>query len=105
MCGCALRWLLVLATLSGCPALAVAEPLWEAGAGVTLLAFSDYRGADTSSHYVLPLPYFVYRGDFLRADRNGVRGMLMERPRVQLDVSVSATTPEMITAMDMVTAN
>lgn len=93
MCGCALRWLLVLATLSGCPALAVAEPLWEAGAGVTLLAFSDYRGADTSSHYVLPLPYFVYRGDFLRADRNGVRGMLMERPRVQLDVSVSATTP------------
>ncbi len=90
---CRLHRFLVLAALSACPAVPAAQPLWEAGAGVALLAFNDYRGADSSSNYVLPLPYFVYRGNFLRADRQGVRGMFMERPRVELDVSVSATTP------------
>jgi len=72
---------------------ALAEPLWEAGLGVTVLALSDYRGADTSSSYVLPIPYFVYRGDFLRSDRDGVRGVFMERPRFEINLSVSATAP------------
>lgn len=34
-------------------------PLWEAGLGVGVVDFADYRGADERSTYVLPLPYFV----------------------------------------------
>jgi len=35
----------------------------------------------------------VYRGDRLRVDRQGARGMLFESDRVELDLSVSATPP------------
>ncbi len=50
------------------------EPLWEAGAGLAALYLPDYRGASQGRVYALPVPYFVYRGDFLKADRHGVRG-------------------------------
>jgi hypothetical protein len=43
--------------------------------------------------YVLPLPYFYYRGKFLRADRNGVRGLLFNQSWIELNVSADATTP------------
>lgn len=69
------------------------QPLWEFGLGVGVLAFADYRGADTGSVYPLPAPYFVYRGRFLRADRDGVRGRLFNRGFAELNISVNATTP------------
>ena len=50
-------------------------PLWELGLGVAGLWFPDYRGADETRGYVLPVPYVVYRGEFFKADRNGIRGM------------------------------
>ena len=46
-------------------------PLWEFGLGAGAVAFSDYRGADSSSVYVLPVPIIAYHGQFLKADRNG----------------------------------
>jgi MipA family protein len=61
--------------------------------GVGTLLFRDYRGADTTHAYPLPVPYFVYRGKFLEADRDGVRGKLFNQDRVELTISVSATTP------------
>ena len=69
------------------------KPLWEFGLGVGALAFADYRGADTSHAYPVPIPYFVYRGRFLRADRDGVRGLLFNREVAELNISVNATTP------------
>jgi len=69
------------------------KPLWEVGAGAGLLAFNDYRGSDTSHVYPLPLPYFVYRGEFLKSDRNGIRSLLFDQDRIELNVSVNATTP------------
>ena len=68
-------------------------PLWEFGLGVGALGFADYRGADTGQVYLLPVPYFVYRGRFLRADREGVRGRLFSRDFAAINVSVNATTP------------
>ena len=38
--------------------------------------------------YVLPLPYVVYRGKLLRADRDGARAILFAGERVDVDVSV-----------------
>ena len=69
------------------------EPLWEAGAGIGGVHFPDYRGSDRSRNYLFPVPYFVYRGEFLRADRNGLRGMLMHNDRIDLNASVGASLP------------
>jgi outer membrane scaffolding protein for murein synthesis (MipA/OmpV family) len=71
----------------------VPRPLWELGVGVAGLRVSDYRGSDHKSNYVLPLPYFVYRGAWLQAGRDGARAMLFEQGRVKVDLSLGASTP------------
>ncbi len=71
----------------------IKRPLWELGIGVAAISLPDYRGSDQSSVYLLPLPYVVYRGTFLKADRDGTRALLMESQRVKVDVSVAASTP------------
>ena len=69
------------------------KPLWEAGLGIGAVTFPDYRGSDRTQTYVLPVPYFVYRGEFLRADRNGVRGRFFDSDRVELNVTMNASAP------------
>jgi outer membrane scaffolding protein for murein synthesis (MipA/OmpV family) len=69
------------------------EPKWELGAGATVLRLPDYRGSDESRGYVYPLPYFVYRGEFLRLDREGLRGVLVESERVEFDLSLFGSLP------------
>jgi len=68
-------------------------PLWEVGLGAGALSFPDYRGSDRRQTYVLPVPYIVYRGEFFKADRNGVRGIFFNSDRVDLNVSVNASAP------------
>ncbi|MDR3395720.1 MAG: MipA/OmpV family protein [Parasulfuritortus sp.] len=89
---------LILAALGlGClhamPASAAEKPLWELGAGVSALSFPDYRGSDRSDTYAMPFPYVVYRGEFLKADRNGIRGTFFNNDRIDLNVSVGASLP------------
>jgi len=69
------------------------KPLWEAGLGAGGLLFPDYRGSDESQAYPIPVPYFIYRGRFLRADKEGVRGKLFDREFAELSMSVNATIP------------
>jgi MipA family protein len=69
------------------------KPEWELGAGATVFSLPDYRGSDESRTYVLPFPYVIYRGERLRVDRQGLRGMFFESDRVELDLSVNATPP------------
>lgn len=68
-------------------------PRWELGAGTAAFYVPDYRGADEGRAYVLPFPYFVYRGERLRADRDGLRGALIDRNRVELNVSAGLGVP------------
>jgi outer membrane scaffolding protein for murein synthesis (MipA/OmpV family) len=68
-------------------------PLWELGAGLSLLRLPDYRGAETYRGYLLPVPFLVYRGDFLRADREGARAVLLDTSVAELEVSVNASPP------------
>lgn len=75
------------------PGQAGEAPLWEAGAGLAVIDFPDYRGSDERNTYVLPIPYFVYRGKFLKIDREKVRGLLFKTDRVELDVSLSGSVP------------
>jgi hypothetical protein len=76
-----LRWktfpcvVLIVFMMAVTPLAGAAElPLWEVGAGVAVIDFPDYRGADERRVLVLPFPYVVYRGELLQADREGLRG-------------------------------
>src|SRR6185437_10813141 len=84
---------LALAATHALPAAGGEEPLWEAGVGLTALDFPDYRGSSQSRAYVLPFPYFVYRGDFLRQDRRGLRGVFLENDRFDVNLSMGASLP------------
>ena len=84
--------LLVAAYGVGC-AMAAEEPLYEFGLGVGAIAFYDYRGSDTAHAYPLPIPYIVYNGTFLKANRDGIRGTLFNQDRFEFNVSFDATTP------------
>jgi outer membrane scaffolding protein for murein synthesis (MipA/OmpV family) len=85
--------LLGLSGLQPVSAAAAEKPLWELGAGVSGLSLPDYRGSDRSGLYAIPFPYVVYRGDFLKADRNGIRGTFFNNDRIDLNVSVGASLP------------
>lgn len=78
---------------SGAPIAAKQLPLWELGFGVATLRLPDYRGSDQSQNYALPLPYAIYRGEFLKADRDGARAVLFDAKRFEVDVSVAAAVP------------
>jgi len=82
-----------LAAACGSAAAAVDEPLWEAGIGLAALDFPDYRGSSQSRGYLVPDPYIVYRGRFLRADRHGLRGVFFDSDRIDLNLSVGASLP------------
>lgn len=79
--------------LLAAPAAATELPLWELGAGIGAFALPDYRGSDEGRGYLLPVPYVVYRGKFLKADRHGIRGTLFDSDRLDLNLSVAASLP------------
>ena len=74
-------------------AVAKEEPLYVFGFGIGAIAFEDYRGSDTAHAYPLPLPYLLYNGKFLKANRDGIRGTLFNQNRFELNLSFDATTP------------
>ncbi|HEV7613181.1 MAG TPA: MipA/OmpV family protein [Steroidobacteraceae bacterium] len=69
------------------------EPLYEFGLGLGAIVFDDYRGSDTAHGYPLPLPYLLYNGRFLKANRDGIRGTLVNQDRFEFNLSFDATTP------------
>jgi len=69
------------------------KPLWEMGAGLALLQMPDYRGSDKNRLYVLPYPYFIYRGDVLKIDRDRISGRLFKTDRLVLDFSFFGQVP------------
>jgi hypothetical protein len=74
-------------------AFAAEKPLWELGAGISALPLPDYRGSDQASVYAIPFPYLIYRGEFLKADRHGIRGTFFGTDRIELNLSLGASLP------------
>ncbi len=68
-------------------------PRWELGVGLAGGLFSDYRGSAQSSSYALPFPYLIYRGERLRVDREGMRGLLFDLPRWRVNISIDGAVP------------
>ncbi len=83
----------VLATLSGSVAAQSTLPRWEVGVSAAALYAPDYRGADEMRTRGLALPYLVYRGERLRADRDGLRAELIETSRVEFNLSAGLGLP------------
>lgn len=83
----------LLGALLCAPADAEQQPLWDFGLGVGAVVFNDYRGASAMHGYPVPVPYFIYRGTFLRADRDGVHGRFLDSLHLEFDVSADATPP------------
>ena len=75
------------------PLHAAEQPLWEVGLGIGVLGYDNYRGADTSHVYPIPVPYVAYNGPILKADQEGVRGFLFDRKWVEVNLSGDFTMP------------
>lgn len=91
------RLLMILFVLAGFfspeRALCEGKPLWELGVGLAALRMPDYRGSDEYRFYLLPYPYFIYRGDILRVERERISGRIFETDRLLLDVSFNGSVP------------
>jgi len=83
----------LIAACPGSAARAEQEPLLEYGLGIGAIAFEDYRGSGTVHAYPVPVPYLVYNGKFLKADREGIRGTLFDQDWIEVNLSANATTP------------
>ena len=75
------------------PADAERVPQWELGAGVVGLLLPDYRGSDEVRRYLLPVPYVIYRLEWLKADQTGIHSTLFDSEKAEINLSLSATPP------------
>ncbi len=86
-------WLTCLSTSSvaqTAPATAPTQPLWEIGVGALAVTQPAFPGAASSTSRAFALPYFVYRGEVLRADQGNVGLRAVKTPRYELDIGFSA---------------
>jgi outer membrane protein len=63
------------------------KPLYELGGGLISLNIPNYPGAASNTPRVIPFPYLIYRGDFLRADEEGTRARFIKSDVFELGMS------------------
>ncbi|MCA1862187.1 MipA/OmpV family protein [Janthinobacterium sp. HSC-3S05] len=68
-------------------------PLWEAGVFGGTAVTPAYPGASERSTRSLALPYLIYRGKVLRADRSGVGARLFNTDRLDFDIGFALSLP------------
>lgn len=84
----------VLMALWSAPGHAEDKPKWELGLGATTLSLPDYRGSDEARVYAFPIPYVVYRGDVIKADRQGARAELIDfGDKAHVDLGLNGSIP------------
>lgn len=69
------------------------KPLWEAGVTGVALTLPHYVGSDECYTFALPFPYFVYRGEIFKSDRDGLRGLFFQSDRFESDISMGGNLP------------
>jgi outer membrane protein len=67
------------------------EPLWEVGGVAFVMSQQAYPGSDEQVNRGLALPYVIYRGPVLRADRGGVNVRAVKTPRVEVDIGFAGS--------------
>ena len=83
-----------LVTLLALPGLATAQdrsalPLWELGLFGGAVSQQAYPGAEQQVNRALVLPWFIYRGEFLRADRDTLGLRAFKSQDLELDIGVA----------------
>jgi outer membrane scaffolding protein for murein synthesis (MipA/OmpV family) len=68
---------------------ATGRPLWEIGGVALGVSQQAYPGSDQRVRRGLALPYFIYRGRFLRADSDGVGVRPVKTPTYEFDISAA----------------
>jgi len=68
-------------------------PKWEVGVVGMVSRVPFYRGSDEYRWYAFPLPYFIYRGDYIQMDKDGVRGLFYKGVRFELELSLGINPP------------
>lgn len=68
-----------------------APPLWELGGVAVGVSQQAYPGSDQQVNKALVLPFFIYRGEWLRADRDTVGIRALKTPSFELDVGIAGT--------------
>lgn len=66
-------------------------PLWEVGAFALGVTQQAYPGSDTQLKRALALPYGVYRGQWLRADRETVGLRAVKTDHFELDLGIAGS--------------
>jgi MipA family protein len=67
------------------------QPLWEIGVFGTGISQLAYPGADQQVQRALVLPTFIYRGKFIRADRDTAGVRAIKTSRFELDVGFAGS--------------
>ena len=70
-----------------------ALPLWEAGVFATTLSTPAYPASTDRTGRALVLPFFIYRGEILRADRGTLGARVVHTDDVEVDVGFAASLP------------
>ena len=68
-------------------------PLWEAGIAGGAASLPDYPASAQNHIRWLALPYLIYRGQVLRADREGARARLLTTRLFDIEMSAAASFP------------
>ncbi len=71
----------------------LALPLWEVNLLNGFIRLPHYRGSDEYNIYAFPLPYLVYRGKILKADREGLKGVFRESEFFETGLSLDGSPP------------
>lgn len=71
----------------------VQRPLWEFGLFNAAARIPHFRGSDEYEWYFLPLPYVIYRGDIIRANREGIRGIFYDSEHIETSISLYGNPP------------
>jgi MipA family protein len=67
------------------------QPLWEIGGFGLAVSQQAYPGADQQVNRALVLPYFIYRGEFLRADGGTVGLRALKTNDIEVDIGFAGS--------------
>ncbi|MEM6492513.1 MAG: MipA/OmpV family protein, partial [Pseudomonadota bacterium] len=70
---------------------AATEPLWEVGVGGFAAVGPQYPASSEYDVNGLPIPFFIYRGDFFRVDEGSARLVPLDTDTVEIDLSLNAS--------------
>ncbi len=72
-------------------AAAAAEPKWELGGFAFAVSQQAYPGADQQASGAIALPFFIYRGEILRADRGNLGLRAFKSAEFEFDLGAGAS--------------